>query len=147
MSDRVQPRTRSARRQQPVTRLRVSPILPTLPPPPPPGSFLTNANLMPFLFLSQPLTLNEVIFRSNNNAESTTPPPSPLILAKRKLKEVTECIVCQKLIKLEEDIPLIPCLHILHEECLQTWLDTCDSMKKKRECPICRFDLTVTIDW
>ncbi|PVU96621.1 hypothetical protein BB559_002333 [Furculomyces boomerangus] len=49
---------------------------------------------------------------------------------------VDECLICFEKINLDDHVRLIPCLHIYHASCLDTWL-----LKQSCVCPKCRYNL------
>jgi hypothetical protein len=46
------------------------------------------------------------------------------------------CCICMEDFKDAEDVRTLPCLHIFHTNCIDSWL------VKSRTCPICKFDIT-----
>jgi hypothetical protein len=46
-----------------------------------------------------------------------------------------ECTICQETFVIDENIKTLPCFHVFHPICIDTWLS------RHTTCPICRFDL------
>ena len=54
-----------------------------------------------------------------------------------KLEEANKsCMICLEEFKSKEKVTALPCLHYFHTNCIKKW------MKRKNECPICKFKLT-----
>jgi len=45
------------------------------------------------------------------------------------------CPVCLEELATNNEVRRLPCLHVLHKECIDPWL------KNNKECPICKFDI------
>ena len=58
-------------------------------------------------------------------------------LTDENIKEYNEtnCSVCLTEYKVKENIIILNCMHVFHDECLMIWL------KKRNTCPVCRFEL------
>ena len=48
---------------------------------------------------------------------------------------VSECTVCTDILTNEDHVTVVPCGHIFHKACVQTWFKNC---KTNPVCPICR---------
>ena len=46
------------------------------------------------------------------------------------------CVICMEDFKNGDISTNLPCLHMFHTNCIQTWLNT------QNTCPICKFELT-----
>ena len=78
------------------------------------------------------------------NSRNNAPPPAseeqierlPSIQVKiSELGEHTECAICQEEYQEEETVKKMPCLHLFHPHCIDSWL------RVNGTCPICRFGL------
>ena len=49
--------------------------------------------------------------------------------------ELNECSVCKEEFKLTEKVIKLPCNHVFHPNCINTWLSQHNS------CPTCRYEL------
>merc|ERR1712130_944555 len=49
----------------------------------------------------------------------------------KKIENSTDCSICLEDIKLGEEVPILPCNHIFHTQCIYPWL------QKKNICPFC----------
>ena len=63
-----------------------------------------------------------------------------LMNTKEKIDDVGICIICTEEFKKNDSVINLKCntKHVFHENCIKQWIG------KKAQCPICRFDLTVT---
>ena len=63
-----------------------------------------------------------------------------LMKTKEKIDDVGICIICTEEFKKNDSVINLKCntKHVFHENCIKQWIG------KKAQCPICRFDLTVT---
>ena len=46
------------------------------------------------------------------------------------------CVICFEDFKSGEKVMVLPCIHFFHNPCIKEWI------KKKNNCPICKFELT-----
>jgi len=54
-----------------------------------------------------------------------------------KLEESNKtCAICLEKFNTEVKIIILPCIHIFHRDCINDWIE------KKKNCPICKFELT-----
>lgn len=60
-----------------------------------------------------------------------------LILDKNKINKDDECIICSELLS-EKQIRILKCTHQFHQECIDSWILTC----QKLECPVCCTDIS-----
>lgn len=58
-------------------------------------------------------------------------------LDSEKVKELLECSICKHDYEVGEKVKSLPCEHLYHTECIDTWFKTNNS------CPICRFELEI----
>ena len=49
-----------------------------------------------------------------------------------------DCIICLSDFKVGQDIISLPCFHVFHKECIESWL------KSKLWCPVCKFKVTLS---
>ncbi|PVU92822.1 hypothetical protein BB559_003581 [Furculomyces boomerangus] len=63
------------------------------------------------------------------------------IISKSEIKMIDEleCLICFEEFEDDELIRSIPCRHIFHKECIDTWL-----LGQSGFCPTCRLDLRIT---
>ena len=59
------------------------------------------------------------------------------VLTERKAGENSECIVCLENFDAGDKITTLPCVHIFHTECIESWLKT------NNHCPMCQFEITL----
>ncbi|PVZ96817.1 hypothetical protein BB558_007147 [Smittium angustum] len=58
-----------------------------------------------------------------------------------EIGEDVECMICFEQINMDDDVRVIPCYHVFHSQCLDTWLTTQSCV-----CPTCRLNLKTVND-
>ncbi|PVZ96818.1 hypothetical protein BB558_007247 [Smittium angustum] len=76
------------------------------------------------------------IYKSNSSVLSINPRFDE---SENKITERPECLICFEEFKDEDLIRVIPCHHLFHRECIDTWL-----LEQSGFCPTCRLDLRKT---
>ena len=90
---------------------------------------------------NQPIEQNEIDLSNNDDNKSE----NNLIdnFCEVKIKNISKledsnknCAICLERFKSKVKIIILPCIHIFHRSCINDW------MKKQKNCPICKFELT-----
>lgn len=88
--------------------------------------------------------LNELIDRMlHHTRENPTDTAIVSELPETKIDDIKKldndkknCVICMEDFKNGDKTTNLPCLHMFHTNCIQSWL------KKQNTCPICKFKLT-----
>lgn len=73
---------------------------------------------------------SNAVVNSNENVNRTS--TRNLIRTKYKAKNTENCIICQQLININDEVIYLPCVHFFHVNCINCWINM------KKYCPICR---------
>ena len=73
----------------------------------------------------------------NNRNDSKLSFPEIIIEDINKLEDGNKsCVICLEEFNSKEKVTALPFLHYFHTNCIKKW------MKRKTECPVCKFELT-----
>ncbi|PVU96986.1 hypothetical protein BB559_002174 [Furculomyces boomerangus] len=91
------------------------------------------------------LRLEDFISQTAKVGASLTTPPNGLEKEQPhsyiEMGEDIECMICFEKINMDDNVRVIPCYHVFHSQCLDTWLTT-----QSCACPTCRLDLKLDHD-
>ena len=98
---------------------------------------MPNINRFIFINPHRGLNNNNNIRDRNANNNNQLPFPEIVIEDINKLDEANRsCTICLEDFVVNEKVVALPCLHYFHKKCIKKW------MERKKECPICKFELT-----
>ncbi|KAH3767822.1 RING finger protein [Pelomyxa schiedti] len=88
--------------------------------------------------------LNDLLHRLFESSQGRGPPPAstsaistlPTVKIQQKhIDDKEECNVCKDDFQLDEEVVMLPCKHLYHQDCIKPWLNMHNT------CPSCRFEL------
>ncbi len=95
--------------------------------------------------------LLNLIMQNDPNRYGTPPASEKAIKELKKLKvskedleknEVCECSICKEIPSVGDEVLIMPCKHMYHEDCIKPWLS------QHNNCPVCRYELpTEDVDY
>ena len=82
--------------------------------------------------------LNEDLDNNNESKELLKYIPTSFVNKEKKPSDNNyRCIICLSEFQVGEKESTLPCLHIFHSACIETWINN------KQWCPICKYDLSL----
>lgn len=82
--------------------------------------------------------LNDDLFNKDESKELLKYIPTSVINKERKPSDSNNrCIICLSEFQVGEKESILPCLHIFHSSCIETWINN------KQWCPICKYDISL----
>ena len=82
--------------------------------------------------------LNDELFNKNESKELLKYIPTSVVSKEKKPSDNnSRCIICLSEFQVGEKESTLPCLHIFHSSCIETWINN------KQWCPICKYDISL----
>lgn len=82
--------------------------------------------------------LSEELFVRNDSKELLKYIPTSVVSKEKKPSDNNyRCIICLSEFHIGEKESILPCLHIFHSTCIETWINN------KQWCPICKYDISI----
>ena len=82
--------------------------------------------------------LNDDLFNKNESQELLKYIPTSVVSKEKKPSDSNyRCIICLSEFQIGEKESILPCLHIFHSSCIETWINN------KQWCPICKYDISL----
>jgi hypothetical protein len=82
--------------------------------------------------------LNDELFNKNESKELLKYIPTSVVSKEKKPSDSNyRCIICLSEFQVGEKESILPCLHIFHSACIETWINN------KQWCPICKYDISL----
>jgi len=95
--------------------------------------FYSNIQVLPPIIIGGGGLFNPLQNRVNINAIMDLLPSS---IVTEKKEEDSNCIICLSDMNVGDNVTSLPCLHVLHTDCIKHWLES------KNSCPVCKLAIT-----